>query len=217
MPLFGRRADPQKEANQYLDQIPGIGRQYYDPFIQRGGRAGDILEQQYGSLISDPGALLDKIMGGYETSKGYQRQKDILGREIGSSAAAGGIAGTPLHQEQQGEMVEGLLSQDMQNYLKNALGLYQTGLSGESGLYDKGFTASGSMADLMGNLMGTKAGMAYQSAQDKNARRNALISSLMGLGGQLGGALLGGGLGGLGGGYAMPMSGTPYTPWQNPG
>ena len=218
MGLFGKRADPQAEANKYLDQIPGMGKGYYDPFIQRGGRAGDILEGQYGNLINDPTSLIDKIMGNYETSKGYQTQKDILGRELGASAAAGGVAGTPFHQQQQGEMVEGLLSQDMQNYLKNALGMYQTGLSGEAGLYDKGYGASGSLADLIGGSLNQQAGMAYQGAQDKNARRDALMSSLMKLAGTAGGALLGGPLGGMiGGGLAGPMSGSPYSPWQNPG
>lgn len=211
MALFGKRADPMAEANKYLDQIPGMGRQYFDPFIGRGNRAGDILEKQFGSLIDDPTELINRIMGGYETSKGYQTQKDILSRELGATAAAGGVAGTPYHQQQQGEMIEGLLSQDMQNFLKNALGLYQTGLSGEQDLYGKGLQASGSLADLIGGTLSSQAGMAYQGAQDKNARRNALTSSLMGLAGQIGGALLGAP------GMAMPLAGSSFIPWLNPG
>ena len=140
--LFGgNRQDPAKQARKYLDQIPGMGREAYNPYIERGGRAGNILEGEYGKLLN-PTSFIDEIMKNYNLSQGAQYQKDILGKGIGSTAAAGGYAGTPEHQRSYGEMADKIVSGDMQQYLQNALGVYNTGLSGEQGFYGTGFDAS---------------------------------------------------------------------------
>lgn len=216
--IFGRSADPQAAASQYLDQIPGVGHDAYDPYIQRGQRAGGRIEDQFESLLSDPTALMNHIMENYQTSDQYGYQKDQLGRELGATAAAGGVAGTPYHQQQQGEMVQGLLSKDMSDYLSNALGLYRTGLSGEQDLYGKGMGASSSLADMEGGALSSKAGLAYEDAKSKNANRNALISSLLKAAGTGAGFMMGGPMGGaMGGKLAGPMSGSPYKPWNDPG
>ena len=224
--IFGGRRDATGEAKGHLDNISGIGHSSYDDYIDRGRRAGSRLEDEYTGLLDDPTALINKIMQNYHESEQYGYEKDKLGREIGASAAAGGVAGTPYHQQQQGEMVQGLLSKDMQQFLKNALGRYDTGLAGEKGFYDTGKDATDNLTSILTGVEGSKAGLDYEDAKSKNARRNALISALTNalgkgvgtlFGGPLGGAV-GGGLGGLfGGGEAGPMSGTTVPPWRDPG
>lgn len=196
----GGGKSPGGAASPYLDQIPGVGHKYYDDFIDRGGRAGGRLEDEYTGLLDDPTALMNKIMENYKTSEQYGYQKDQLGREIGATSAAGGVAGTPYHQQQQGEMVQGLLSKDMQDYLSKALGLYKTGLAGEEGFYDKGYGASGAMSDIETGALNQKGTIAYEDQKNKNEKRNALISSLLTAGGTGVGYLLGGPLGGKIGG-----------------
>lgn len=216
--LFGGKRNPQNEANQYLDQIPGAVGQYNNPFIDRGERAGSKLEEALAGLMDDPSGFIDKLMEGYTESGDYKRKKDVLGREIGASAAAGGVAGTPMHQQDMGELVNSLLSSDMQQYLSNVLGVYDKGLSGEKDFYNVGYGASGRQADAVGGALGSKATGAYEDAKTANQNRNNMISSLTNLLGTGVGYALGGPLGGaMGGGLAGPMSGTPYKPWNNPG
>ncbi len=82
-----------------MNQIPGVGHQYYDPFVNEGKEAGGVLKGQYSRML-DPTSFMDDIMGHYKQSEGAKYQTEQLGRGIGATAAAGGIAGTPEHQRQ---------------------------------------------------------------------------------------------------------------------
>lgn len=191
--IFGHSEDPAGAAKPYLDQIPGVGHKYYDPYRNAGLDASGKTKSVYESLMNDPTGFINKLMEGYEPSKGYQFQKDILGKEMANTAAAGGVAGTPLDQLTQAQGIQGLLSQDMQQYLKNALGVFGTGLGGEEGIAGRGYDASGKLSDIEGGALNQQAGLAFQGAQQKNANRNAWINALtkalgMGAGFALGGA-----------------------------
>ena len=99
-------------------------------------------------------------------------------------------------------MADKLLSEDMQQYLQNALGVYGQGLAGEQGFYNTGFQASQNLADMLAGNLGSQAGLAYQGQQQKNMNQQALVNALMKLLGTAGGAGLGFGMGGpLGGLY----------------
>ena len=173
-----QRDDPAKDANKYLNQIPGVGNKYYNPFIERGGQAGDTLQGAYGKLMN-PTSFMDDIMKNYSLSQGAQYERDKLGKGIGATAAAGGFAGTPEHQQSYGEMADKIMSGDMQQYLQNALGIYNTGLSGEQDFYNKGYGASGSLADLLGGTLSSQAGLAFKADSDRNSDRQALMNALM--------------------------------------
>lgn len=174
---IGQR-DPAKDANRYLDKVPGIGHDAYDPFISGGREAGGILKDQYGRML-DPSKFMDEIMKNYKMSEGATYKRDQLGKGIGATAAAGGIAGTPEHQREYGEMADQIMSGDMQQYLQNALGIHGTGLSGEQDFYNKGYGASSSLADMLAGVMGSKSGLAYQSGTQKNMNEQALMQALM--------------------------------------
>ena len=208
--LFGGGSNPADAAKPYLDQIPGVGHQGYDPYVSAGLDASGKTKGQYESLMDDPTGFINKLMESYKTSEGYNFQKDLLTKELSNTAAAGGIAGTPLDQLNQGQQVQGLLSQDMQQYFQNALGVFKTGLSGEEGIAGRGFDASKNLTDLLGNNLSTQGGLAYKNSTDKTNQRNQLIQQLI--------QLLGAGAGGVfGGGIAGPMSGSSTAPWSNPG
>lgn len=200
---FSRSQNPANAAMPYLDQIPGEAHKLYDPYITRGHQAGDRLSSEYDKLLSDPTAFINKIMEGYKTSEGYNFQKDELMKELGNNAAAGGVAGTPYDFDRKSERVQGLLSQDMQQFLQNVLGRYDKGLAGEQGFEQEGYDASGKLTDILGGALNQKAGLAFQGQQQNNANRNAIFSALakaLGLGiggfaGGPGGALIAGGLG----------------------
>lgn len=173
-----KNEDPSKAANRYLDQIPGVGKEYYNPFIDDGREAGTLLKGEYAKLLN-PSAFMDEIMKNYSLSKGAEYQRDKLAKGIGATAAAGGFAGTPEHQREYGEMANEIMSRDMQEYLKNALSVYGTGLTGEGNIYNNGFSASTGLVDLLGSNLGSQAGLAFQGVQQRNLNNQAFAQALM--------------------------------------
>jgi len=191
--LFGGgRKSPMDAASPYLNQIPGVGHQGYDPYINAGLDASGRTKSKYEELFSDPTAFINKLMEGYKPSEGYQFQKDQLTKELSNTAAAGGVAGTPMDQMNQAEGIQGLLGKDMQQFLQNVLGVFNTGLQGEEGIANRGYDASKNLTDLLGGTLNQQGGLAFQNQQQKNQDRNALWSMF--------GKALGAGAGGLFGG-----------------
>lgn len=177
--IFGHRSDPSQAANQYLNQIPGVAHQGYDDYINQGKDAGGRTKSAYEDMINDPTGFINNILKGYKPSEGYQYQKEQVGKSLSNTAAAGGIAGTPLDQQNQGQAVQQLLSGDMQQFLQNVLGRYDTGLKGEQGIANQGFQASGQLTDALGGALNQQGGLAFQGAQQHNSDRNGIIQALI--------------------------------------
>lgn len=192
-------------ANPYLSQIPGVGMQQYSPYINAGLQAGEHSKTAFDLMTGDPTGFLNMLMKGYNTSEGYNFEKDKLEKELSNAANAGGIAGTPADFMKRGEGVQGLLSKDMQQYLENVLGIHKTGLEGETGIANRGFEASQNLTDLIGGALNQQGGLAFNNATNQNNQynqnqiqkssdRNALFSALAKALGVGAGALFGGGL-----------------------
>ncbi len=169
----GENANPMNDANQYLNQIPGVAHQGYDDYINQGKDASGKTKTAYEDMMNDPTGFINKLMEGYKPSEGYQFQKEQLTKELGNTAAAGGVAGTPMDQMNQGQGVQKLLSGDMQQFLQNVLGRYDKGLEGEEGVATRGYDASGKLTDALGGALNQQGGLAFQNAQANNAQNNA--------------------------------------------
>lgn len=159
--------NPMGAANQYLNQIPGVAHEGYDDYVNAGKDASGKTKSQYENMMNDPTGFINKLMEGYKPSEGYQFQKDQLTKELGNTAAAGGIAGTPQDQMNQGQGVQNLLSGDMQQFLQNVLGRYDKGLEGEEGIAGRGYDASGRLTDILGGALNQQGGLAFQDQQQR--------------------------------------------------
>lgn len=190
--LGGDGKSPMDEANKYLNQIPGVGHQGYDPYVNAGLDASGKTKSQYENLMNDPTGFINKLMEGYKPSEGYQFQKDQLTKELGNTAASGGVAGTPLDQMNQGEGIQKLLSGDMQQFLQNVLGAFGKGLTGEEGIAERGFDANKNLTDLLGGALNQQGELAYKNKVDKNQNKSDLWSTFGKALGAGGGFLLGG-------------------------
>ena len=227
--LFGgNQRSPQDAANQYLNQIPGVGHNTYDPYIKQGQESGANAHSQYEDMLNDPQGFINRLMGGYKESEGYQYQKGQLEKQLSNTAAAGGIRGTQQDQMNQGEGVQKLLSADQQQWLQNVLGRYDTGLQGEEGEATRGYNASEGLGGILGNNLANQGGLAFQDQQQKNKSRNDMINGLIkAFGSAAGGFLTGGPVGAaIGAGGSLfshagrdvgPMDGSSYKPWNDPG
>lgn len=187
---FGSKSyqNPADAARPYLEQIPGQLHQSYDPYIQQGRQAGQMTQEQYDRLINDPQGFINEIQEGYKPSEGYQFQKEQGLGAMRNSAASGGFAGTPYDQERQSQYVEGLLGQDMQNYMNNVLGLYNRGLGGEERIQGQGFQAGLGLGDSLANALMQQAGLEFRGVEGRNAANESLRNALL----KGGGALVGG-------------------------
>jgi hypothetical protein len=183
--------NPANSAMPYLNQIPGVGQQYYNPYIQQGQRQGNMLEDQFSRMSQDPTAFLNALTQGYKPSEGYGFKRDLLSKELGNTAAAGGYSGTENHQLQQGELINGLLNTDMQQYLNNILGIQGAGQQGAQQQALQGFQASGNLADYLGNNLNQQASLGYHGQAQQNSNRLSGNNALMNFLGRAGGSLLG--------------------------
>jgi hypothetical protein len=165
----GGNTDPSKGAMEYLHQIPGQIAPYFDPYINAGKGAIGTLQGQYGNLLGNPGGMLNQIGQGYQQSPGFKFAMQQALQGSGNAAAAGGMAGSPQHQQQNMQLASDIASQDYNNWMHNALGLYGQGLSGEQGLYAGGLQAGTSMADQIAQMLASKAQLSYAGQASQNA------------------------------------------------
>lgn len=173
--LFGGGgSNPMGAANDYLNQIPGVAHQGYDPYVNAGMDASGKSKSAYEGMMNDPTDFINQLMQGYKTSEGYNFQKDQLTKELGNTSAMGGVAGTPMDQMNQGAGVQKLLSGDMQQFLENALGVFKTGLTGEEGIANRGYDASSKLTEFLGNNLTQQGGIAFQGQRDKNQKTQDL-------------------------------------------
>ena len=201
--IFGfSHANPATEANKYLNQIPGMGHQQFDPYIQQGQQAYGALNPQFMQMLQDPGAFRSKLMEGYDPSQDYKNQQEEVMKAIQGNAAAGGSAGSDFSNKQAGEMTNKLLGADKQNYLNSVLGIQNTGMGGEQGFQQQGFGANQSLAELLQGALNQQGGLAFQGAQNQNQQNNQLMQMLMKV---------------LGGGFGMasqPLSIFGHKMWE---
>lgn len=198
--LFGGGGkNPADQASNTIGQIPGQTKPYYDPYMQAGkGALGD-LQNQYGQLLGDTGSVYDRLGAGYKESPGYQFKLNQALQAGGNAAAAGGMAGSPQHQQQSMQMAGDIASQDYENYINHVLGLYGAGLSGEEGINKMGYDANKDYAGNIANALQQQADLQFKGQAGQNAARSGGVGDIFSGLGMLGGTMFGGPAGGAAG------------------
>jgi hypothetical protein len=174
--------DPSKDANKYLEKLPGTVSPYYTPYTQAGQRQLPGLESQYGELVNNPGGKLNEIGAGFHESPGFQFALKQALSGAGHAAAAGGMAGSPQHEQQNMEIATQLGNQDYYDWLNPAVGMYNEGLQGSQGLYNTSASLSDALAKLLGGNLESKASNAYAGAANRNSMNLGTLGAFAGLG-----------------------------------
>lgn len=188
--MFNKSKNPADVANQYISQIPGQTSQYFQPYMDAGKNALGSLQGQYGDLLNDPGGKLNKIGGGFQQSPGFQFALKQALQGAGHAAAAGGMAGSPQHEQQNMGLATDLANQDYYNWLGQATGLYGQGLQGQQGLAQMGQQSSQNMADMIAQALAQQGNYAYEGQAGRNSANNSLWSNIGSGLGMLGAFLL---------------------------
>jgi hypothetical protein len=194
--MFGFK-NPADAASPYYSQIPGATSPYFDPYINAGKNAIPGLEGQYKGLMGDPGGMMNKFGESYKESPGMKFAIQQALQASGNAAAAGGMAGSPQHSQQNMQLANDIASQDYNNWMQNALGLYGQGLTGSQGLAGMGLNAGKSQADMIAQALAAQANNAYEGQAAENENTNSWFNKA----GQLAGAGAGFAVGGPFGAY----------------
>ncbi len=200
--FFKGGKNPADSAMPYLNQIPGQTQQYQQPWFQAGKDQIPGLQDQYNQLMKDPGGKTNKIGESFQQSPGFKFAMDQAMQGGNHAAAAGGMAGSPQHEQQNMQMATQLGNQDYNNWMQNALGMYGQGLQGSQGMANQGQQAGQSMADMIAQTLAQQANLQFQGQRQQNQNKNDLWGNAFKLGGAaLGafggpiGSMMGGGLG----------------------
>jgi hypothetical protein len=180
--LFGGGSNPADAAQPYLNQIPSTITPYYQPYIDAGQQALPTLMGQYNQLISNPAALMNQMGSSFSASPGYQYNVTQATNAANQAAAAGGMVGSPMEQQQLSTTVSGLANQDYYNYLNHVLGLYGQGMSGMSGINTMGYGASDELAKSLANALMSQANLAYSGQAAQNQAQGGMVGGLIGMG-----------------------------------
>lgn len=183
--MMGDYKNPADAAMGSFDQIPGELNKYLSPYIDAGNRQLPGLENQYSQLITDPGGRLNQIGQGYHQSPGFQFALQQALQGAGHAAAAGGMAGSPQHEQQNMGLATNLANQDYNQWLQNALGMYGKGLGGSQGLYDTGAKTGISMGEDLASILANKAKLQYEGQNAENQHEGGKWGQFLGGGAQL--------------------------------
>lgn len=205
MGMFMDSDSPYDAAAEHYNKIPGTISPYFNPYIQAGHGAMDQLQGQYGNLMgnraplqgqynqlmNDPNGVMNRIGGGFQQSPGFNFQMKQAMNAANNAAAAGGMVGSPQHQQQSAEMASGIANQDYYNYLNHALGLYGSGLSGSQGMYGAGlqglqgmnqigYNASDQLAGGLASSLMNQGNLAYSGQAAQNQAQGQQMGDIFG-------------------------------------
>ncbi len=192
--LFGNSSGPYQDAmKQYQKYFQGA-QNFQNPFFNAGqqgmGKYQDWLKGQ-----EDPGAFINKLMGGYKESPmahNLQNQSMLAGQNAAS--ANGTLGSTPMMQQAQ-QNAGNISSMDQNSWLQNALGINTQYGQGQKNMMDSGQHAG----DMLSNLFSQQGERMGEAAYGKRAGQNQDFMSI------LSGLFGGGGGGGGGGGDFLKM------------
>jgi hypothetical protein len=150
---------------EYINQIPPMLRENYNPYLQAG---------------RNPADTLHGWMSQYNESPYMAQRNERAMNAAQASAAAAGMAGTPSDQLNQANLSASLSDEGMNHFLDRIQRLHEGGLG-----------ATQAYTGDMGNVMGEQGDYAFKQQQQKNNDKNSFMNAIMQLIGMGGGAAIG--------------------------
>lgn len=176
--LFGDSGSPYQDAQDaykpYFDQATGAQQPYAQAGQAALGPYQDMLKN-----MSNPSGFINQLMGQYQESPfaKYQQQQGV--RAAQNLGSASGLTGSTPLQLQAQQNAQNISSQDMQNWLGNALGVNNQAMSGYGNLINGGQGAANSLSNLYNNGAQQMSGYAYGENQ---GRQNDMSNIFGGIG-----------------------------------
>lgn len=182
--------NPATAANNTIGQIPGQIKPYYQGYADSGKTALNNLQGENTSLLN--GTKQDQLGAGYKESPGYKYALQQALQAGNNAQAAGGMSGTPQHQELNMDAASGLASRDYNDYMQRQLGLYGQGYGGTENLNTQGYNANKELADTNANVLGQQGAYNFMGQQGKNQSQQQGMGNIFSGLGMAGASALGG-------------------------
>jgi hypothetical protein len=175
--LFGDSGAPYSRAMDQYQQYGQRAENVQNPFLQAGTGAIDDYQKWLQSM-HNPSGFLNNLMGQYQESPWAKNLQQQGMRANTNAASASGLIGSTPYQQQAQQNAYNISSQDMGNWLQNALGINTQYGAGQQNLMNQGFNSANSLTNLFGNL-GEQMGNAKYG--QKAAQNNDFMNLLTGL------------------------------------
>ena len=175
--LFGDSGAPYDDAMKQYREWAQKAQEAQDPYLKAGqGAIGDY--QQWLQGQKDPSGFINNLMGQYQQSPyaKYMQQQSMRAGQ--NAASAGGLMGSTPFAQQMQQNAGNIASGDMQNWLKNVLGINTQYGQGEQNLMQGGQNAANALTGMYGN-MGQQMG---EAAYGRRAGQNQDWSNMIGAG-----------------------------------
>lgn len=194
-------------AMNTVASIPGAVSPYYQPYINAGYEAGSALRPQYQGLLSmgpevmntylsmmtNPSQSVNQIGSTYQASPGYDWQVEQGQAAVNNAEAAGGMLGTPEHEQEDAMLTENIADQNYYDYVDRALAqqkfgaqgasdLYQRGLGGVEGINKMGYSASTDLAEAIAQSLLAQASLQSKAGQSNRMSLGNLIGTAANIG-----------------------------------
>jgi hypothetical protein len=176
--LFRGGKNPADNARQFLQPIPGMGKEAYDPFIQQGREAFQSLKPQYEKLLNFPRESLEEDIAAYEPSSFYQEQLPYLLEAMSAQARGQGYSGTEYEQRRRADIAHQLLGADLGDYLNRVEGRRGLGMQGFETATGRGFQGAGSLADFLGNAAGNRANLEFAGKAQQGMNKSQFMGDI---------------------------------------
>ena len=170
--------NPADKAMPYISQIPGKTQEYYQPWFEAGKSQIPGLQEQYKQLLENPGQKMNTIGESFHESPGFKFALQQALQGSNHAAAAGGMEGSPQHEQQNMQLATDLGNQEYNNWMRNAMGLYGQGLQGSQGMSQTGQQAGSNMADTIANTLAQQGNLEFHDQRQQNQNRNDLYGNL---------------------------------------
>lgn len=171
--------NPAKGAEKALNQIPGQTNKYGQPFFEAGAGALPGYREFMDHLMRNPDQLMNMLGQGYKESPGYQWNLKQGQNAIENASAAGGMAGTPQHQQMAGQLATNLASKDYGDYMDRILKMLGLGAAGTGDIVKGGQTAGSDMASRIAEYLTNKSNLQYAGQASQNKMTGDLLGGAM--------------------------------------
>jgi len=178
--LGGNQSAGYDKASKQMEEYMRKANEAYQPFLNAG--QGAIPQfQDWMKQYQDPNKFMENAFSKYQMSPGAMNQMNQAQRAAGNAASSSGLSGSTAHMREAGNIASQATSNDMQQYLKNILGIGGQYGQGLNTLMGHGMGAAGGMSGNYGNMGSNLANMYGGGAAANQNQMNQLLGMGMNL------------------------------------
>lgn len=175
--IFGNSGKPYEQAGEQYQDWTNKAATLNSPYYNAG--TGAIPEyQQWLQGQKDPGQFINNLMNQYQASPYSQYLQKQATNAGNNYASANGLSGsTPMMQQMQ-QNAGNIASQDMNQWLQNALGINTQYGSGQQNMMNMGQNATNSLTNLYQNTGNNMGNAAYGKEAGKQQDWNDILGGI---------------------------------------